>query len=465
MSTRHQATPGLAILLLLALLLVPLALAADAEAAAVPGDTIWSRQFSVSSAGDAFTDVAKGPGGVLYAVGITRATEEVSTLVLVKYAADGTRLWTRTYKSPLRAGSAGTAVRVNKWGNVLVAGSIGISPLSAAEGRDMVVLKYSPGGKRLWVRTYDGPAHKDDYPTDMALDGAGTAYVVGPSYGVGTGRDYAALSVRGDGKLRYAVRYAGPGKYDYPNGVAIDSGGNAYVTGTSAGRSGGFAAATLEISHTGHRVWVKRLQYGVGITHGNDVVVKTLGGHRSIYVAGGDVGGMSTGMNVFVARLQASTGSKQALTIVDDGGNDEVSFKLAVDAAGDAVAVGESTSRATSVTHAFVAKVARAGGELWQRQVWLDAVDNESDFQAVALDAAGNVYCGGYGVRAGLGPEFIVVSLTGTNTWRWINTSSGSAHEDDICRALAVRHDAVAAAGQVTRTASGIDGLLKKILP
>lgn len=121
----------------------------------------------MSSLSDAFLDVARGPGDVFYCVGITRATEEVSSLVLVKYKANGTKVWARTYTSPTTAGAAGAEVEVDRWGRILVAGSIGLAPTPSAKGRDFVVLRYSPSGKRLWVRKYDGPAHKDDYPTDQ----------------------------------------------------------------------------------------------------------------------------------------------------------------------------------------------------------------------------------------------------------------------------------------------------------
>lgn len=441
-----------------------LAVVPPAVASPAPGDTIWSRAFSMSSLSDAFLDVARGPGDVFYCVGITRATEEVSSLVLVKYKANGTKVWARTYTSPTTAGAAGAEVEVDRWGRILVAGSIGLAPTPSAKGRDFVVLRYSPSGKRLWVRKYDGPAHKDDYPTDMAVDREGTAYVVGTSRGVSTGQDYALIAVRGDGTLKWTYRYAGPVKFDYPNAIALDGQGASYVTGSSDGAGGTIVAATVKVSHTGKQVWLKRLQYGNSITHGNDIVYKSVGGDKRIYLCGGAMGGMSTKMNLLVARLSATTGAQVKDAEVDRSGGDDLGQALVVDGAGNAYAVGETVTPPHTVSHALVARVNADATVAWSRELNLLSPNNEAAFQCVAL-SAGNLFCGGYAVIAGSGPEFLVLSVSTANGDRWLNASSGSSSADDICRAIVARAGGIYAAGQVTRTGSGIDGLLKKIAP
>ena len=465
MIERHRMPAVL--LLTAALLAAAAALAAvapPADARVVPGDTIWSRAFSASSLGDAFMDVARGPGDVLYCVGLTRATEESNSLVLVKYKAGGVKAWAQTYQWPGRPGSAGAAVEVDHSGNVLVAGSIGVSPLSSSTGRDIVVLKFAPSGERLWVCTYDGPAHKDDYPTDMAVDSGGTAYVVGTSRGVSTGQDYALIAVRSDGELKWTYRYAGPVMFDYPNAIALDDNASSYITGSSEGAGGAYTAATVKVSHAGHQVWVKRLQYGNGITHGNDIAFKKVGGNKRIYICGGAMGSASTKMDLLVARISATTGAKVKDAEVDRSGDDDLGRALVVDDAGDAYAVGETITPPAIVSHALVARVNGNASVAWSRELSLVSVDNEASFQCVAL-SAGNLFCGGYAVEAGSGPQFVVQSVSTANDYRWVNITSGSGLADDFCRAIVTRPGGVFAAGQVTRTGSGIDGLLKKIAP
>lgn len=44
---------------------------------------------------------------------------------------------------------------------------------------DYQVIRYNPGGSRLWTAGYDGPANSYDVIQNPAVDGAGKAYVTG----------------------------------------------------------------------------------------------------------------------------------------------------------------------------------------------------------------------------------------------------------------------------------------------
>ncbi len=140
-----------------------------------------------------------------YCAGITRATEESSSLLLVKYKADGTRLWSRTWLSPAANGAAAAQVAVADDGDVIVAGTVGVAPPASWKGRDVVVLRFAPDGTREWVRRFDGPGHKDDYVADLALDGAGAAFVSGGTRGATTGQDYLALAVTTAGAVQLVL--------------------------------------------------------------------------------------------------------------------------------------------------------------------------------------------------------------------------------------------------------------------
>jgi len=112
----------------LATAVLPLLFAAAASALPQSGENLWAKVYSSGQKTDAFFDVARGPGNVYYCTGVTRGTEESSLLLLVKYRADGTRLWARSYKAPGRVGARGDVVQVDRDGDVLVAGSIGQAP-------------------------------------------------------------------------------------------------------------------------------------------------------------------------------------------------------------------------------------------------------------------------------------------------------------------------------------------------
>ncbi len=429
-------------------------------AAAVPGEAVWSARFSSNALGDEYKSVVAGPNDTVYAAGVTKATEESSLLLLVKYrdlGASVSRSWVRTYKWPGRYGSAADAVAVDGAGNVIVAGTIGITPTASVNGRDILVLKYGPGGALKWAKRYDGSAHKDDTVSGVVVDGAGNAYVAGTVSNSGKGRDYVVLKYRGsDGQRLWAEGYGGT-SWDHTGGIAIDSSRNVYVTGAS--RRNGIAAATLKISPSGSRLWTKRVEAGAGLTYGNAIVVSPAGG---VYIGGDAAGGMSTRTQMLVARLSRSTGAVQWSSLIGEDG-DETGRDLAADSTGNAVCVGGATD-AGQAMNALMARVSPAGATLWTRQVWFDDVNNDAHFQTVAVTGAGDVFAGGYGTRVMSGADFLVSSVGPNNTYAWTYQRNGSASGDDICRDVALRAGGVYAAGVTTTEAGGMDACLVKIL-
>ena len=471
MLARHRApavatpTPRAALIVTLVFALaLPLLFAA--VAAAAPGDTIWTRQFTSGSRGDVFYDIARGPGDVYYCAGITRATEESSSLLLVKYKADGTKLWSRTWQSPSVKGAAAARVAVAGDGDVLVAGTIGVAPPASAKGRDVVVLRFAPDGSREWVARFDGSAHKDDYAADLALDGNGAAYVAGMSRGTATGQDYLAFKVLPRGTVIWYWVYDGPGVRDLATGIAVDGSGNCYVTGSSQGKGGTVAAATAKLSRRGAQVWLERLQYGdEGHSDASALVYRRLGDARRLFLTGSATGLMSTRQDLLIAEVDADTGAKVHHVSADGNGADDGGRAIVVDASGNAYSAGWTTDATSAVVHAFVARMSADGALAWSKPVWFGPGDNEAYFEAIDLDAAGNPVCGGYGVQPDLGPEAWVQSFWPTGGERWTDTSSGSAQSVDICRSVLAGAGGVYAAGQVARTSGGIDAQLKKIEP
>lgn len=448
------------VLPVLAALIVAIAAMTAAPAAAAPGDTVWSKRFSSNSRADVFSSVARGPRRSIYVAGVTKATDKVSTLVLAKYRDDGARarrLWLRTYRWPRRVGSEAVAIAVDRYGNAIVAGSIGASPLATARGRDIIVLKYSARGTRRWVWRYDGPGRRDDYATGLVLDSGGNAYVVGASRGAGTGLDYVALRFRADGRPLWTVRYGGTG-WDEGKAIAVDSRRNAYITGSS-NRNGRSAAATLKISPSGKRRWVKRVRVGAGGTHGNAIAVSRAGG--SVYIGGGAGGGTSTRMNMLVTKLSTATGTRKWARTIGDAGID-IGLDLSVDRSGNAVCVGDTTTD-TGVTHGLMARITPRGSLSWTREAWLGAPGNEGHLRTVALSGLGGVYAGGFAARPPNGDDFLVQHALADGSDGWTMRRNGSASNKDQCRDLVLARSAVYAVGLTTTKTGGADALLVKI--
>ena len=59
---------------------------------------------------------------------------------------------------------------------------MGNSYRASWDNSDLILIKWSASsGKVLWVRRYDGPAHQDDYGTDVGVDRRGNVTVTGTS--------------------------------------------------------------------------------------------------------------------------------------------------------------------------------------------------------------------------------------------------------------------------------------------
>jgi Tfp pilus assembly protein PilZ len=142
--------------------------------------------------------------------------------------------------------SAGAkAVAVDAAGNRLVTGwfsytaSFSGHPLQSVNGsQDIFLAKYDAAGTLLWVRPAGGPEW--DQGTSVAVDRGGNCYLTGyfedtaafgPTNLVSRGGDDVFVAkYNSQGVLQWVMQFGGPG-YDYGGAVALDAGGNAYLAG------------------------------------------------------------------------------------------------------------------------------------------------------------------------------------------------------------------------------------------
>ena len=121
------------------------------------------------------------------------------------------------------------------------------SPFLAALGgrSDAFVTKLNATGSALVYSTYLG-GNDDDYGSGIAVDSAGNAYVAGSagstnfpttsSFQAASGggvNDAFVTKLNATGSALAYSTYLGGNSYDSAYGIAVDSAGNAYVTGTT----------------------------------------------------------------------------------------------------------------------------------------------------------------------------------------------------------------------------------------
>src|SRR6266446_6204285 len=160
--------------------------------------------------------------------------------------------WVQRYSHPADSYDEARKVVTDNAGNVIVAGFTD----DGITGGDFLIIKYSGAGVPLWTNRYDGPGNDFDQATAVAVDGGGNVFVTGFSYGSGSSYDYATIKYSGAGGPLWTNRYNGPGNdFDQANAVAVDGGGNVFVTGFSYGSGSSYDYATIKYSGAGVPLW------------------------------------------------------------------------------------------------------------------------------------------------------------------------------------------------------------------
>ncbi|HEV3470650.1 MAG TPA: SBBP repeat-containing protein [Pyrinomonadaceae bacterium] len=314
---------------------------------------------------------------------------------------------------------------------------------------DLFVAKLSPDGSQLLYATYLGGS-SNEYATGIAVDAAGSAYVTGdtisadfpttPSAHLTTfagGNDAFVVKLAPDGaSLAYATYLGGP-KYDYGTGIAVDSAGNAHVSGRNLAGSYPTTAGSFRPNFNGNPLnaasewegFVTKLNAA-----GSAIIYSTyLGSSRNDYAwdialgpagaayvvgqAGGTDFPTSSGLthgvadlsNIFVTKLDASGSFIHYSALVGGTGSDEARA-VTVDRAGSAYVTGrtfttdfpvtpgafQTANRSTSGSNqsAYVTKLSPDGASLvfstyFGADIFVAGYD-------IAVDTINNPYITGY---------------------------------------------------------------------
>jgi beta-propeller repeat-containing protein/centrosomal CEP192-like protein len=342
-------------------------------------------------------------------------------------------------------GDVGEGIAVDASGNAYVTGSTGslnfptASPLQKASGggADVFVAKLNSTGSALTYSTYLGGG-SDDLGSAIAIDSSGNAYVTGNTsstdfptttgafqtkYG-GSGDAFVAVLNAAGAALVYSS-YLGGSSADFGQGIAVDSSGNAYVTGSTestdfpavkplqGGNGGASDAFVTKVNTSGSTLVYSTYLGGSAADSGQGIAVDASG---NAYVAGSTASANfplasalqpSNGggaQDAFITKLSADGSTLVYSTYLGGNGADRA-FGIALDSSNNAYVAGDTTSTnfpATSgvvqgssngSSDAFVSKLNAAGSALIYSTL-LGGSDLDRA-NGIAVDASGHAYITG----------------------------------------------------------------------
>ena len=273
-----------------------------------------------------------------------------------------------------------------------------------------------------------------DWGKDIVVASGGNSYVTGSFSGVasfgsltlssrsapsapaeGDASDMFLANVNSAGEFRWAVA-AGGASADYGNGVAVDSAGNIYVTGSFTGSasfgthsrasSGLHDVYVAQLSPAGEYRWVVKAG-GAQNDYANDIEIDSAG---NVYVLGSFYKRASFGKTTLTARgssfdvfvAQVGPDGKFRWAVSAGGDKDDYGNGIAVDSAGNStitgIFVGTAVFGAATLTSSssyfdiFVAQVSPDGKLQWAASAGGPKMDFGND---VVTDSGGNIYVTG----------------------------------------------------------------------
>ncbi|MEG4901177.1 SBBP repeat-containing protein [Microcoleus sp. F10-A1] len=384
---------------------------ADAVAGTIPETTLtigklapnfeWLKQFGTPNY-DTFRSTALDSAGNLYLTGDTylplSGTNPSTNAWVTKYDSSGSQSWLKQLGDNLA-----TEVTVDSAGNVYLTGTTpAASPQRIFNDSDAWVAKYDSTGSQLWLKQFVF-GNSNDYPSGIAVDSAGNVYLTGTS-------GYTTSGGGGGPKNAWVVKYDNSGNQLWLKGVSaggatsnsygikVDSSGNVYLTGTYSSFIGTYPPIggtwAAKYDSNGNQLWLKQVGTATS-AHPSDLALDSAG---NLYLTGttnGSLGGPNADIGDIWASKYDSNGNQLWFK---QFGSPEYDFRpnLALDSAGNLYLTGETNGSLGGPNAGgqdiWATKYDSNGNQLWLKQLGTAESDSSSE---LALDSAGHLYLTG----------------------------------------------------------------------
>jgi hypothetical protein len=334
--------------------------------------------------------------------------------------------WVRRYDGPASDFDYGTAMAIDRNGNLYVTGG---SQGDVQTGCDFATVKYSPYGDTMWVRRYNGPANDYDMACGITVDYHSNVYATGKSLGNSTGYDYATIKYYPNGDTAWVRRYDGPGNSDDEVcAISVDDSGYVYVTGSSGGY------CTIKYNPNGDTAWVRR--YTAGETTWDHAFAMTVDDSGHIYVTG--CSGSNENYDYITIKYNRNGDTAWVRRFSEPGETFEVARAITVDRFYNVYVTGYCDAQGKC--DYLTIKYHPNGDTAWVRRY--NGPGNAYDCAlAIVVDASDYVYVTGSSDQDSLypyNPDYATIRYYPNGDTAWVRRYNGTGKNDDVPQAISV---------------------------
>jgi len=338
-----------------------------------------------------------------------------SDIDTVTYNSSGELEWDVRYDASRNGNDEGVAIAVDNAGYVYITGRSedSLNKQSDVLHNDFYTIKYDieNRGREIWGARYNNESvDGHDEATAIAVDAGGNVYVTGFSDN-GSNNDIVTIKYDPDGNPVWSDEGAGKirryddGYNDEAADIAVDAGGNVYVTGRSQGSGTGYHCITIKYDTNGNQLWIAK--YNESSANGNDEAVAVAADAGGNVTITGRSQGSGTGFDYITIQYDPA-GTVVWEARFDGGNGTDEAIDIALDSSGDVYVTGKSRGSGTGFDYLTI-KYDSTGNMIWRVRYDNALTNGDDEAAALAVDSVGNVYVTGRSQGSGTGFDYATV--------------------------------------------------------